>query len=181
MQTRIRERLGIPEPSWLVSAMAPNLATTVEQRAADAVKVNVEGPEAQDYEPEQTAVERLREQIQRLKAARAVPGLSDRARVDYERVELGASRELARLEGRDVTLAQVIGSPHFAKFQADLLAALNGRPWALALCLATFDPTHAAYLEQWRTRFPVEVAAVEDAESALRSALEADRDRLPAG
>jgi hypothetical protein len=119
MQHRIQERLGIEVASWLVDAVLPPPGAAVERSA-------IEAPEGN-----QSALERLRTQITRLQAARAVPGLSDRARVDLERVELGASRELARLEGRDVTMNQILGSLHWRRLEGVMVTALE--PWPDAM------------------------------------------------
>jgi hypothetical protein len=78
--------------------------------------------------PEDTAERRLRSQIERLATMRSDPLLTDRARVDIERLELGASRELARLKGElGITAAMIMRCPYWDRIEERITEALT--PW----------------------------------------------------
>src|SRR6478752_8341633 len=177
MRARIHTRLGIDPASWLIDAVAASLtppevrpletsiAATTSPKDASAVAVDGDdGPQTEG------ALKRLQDQIARLKVARAVPGLSDRARVDFERLELAASRELARYEGRDLTLAQMLGSRPWIECMDRIKDVLHDRPWAFALVYAAVadDPAYAARV---RAKGPELVSQIEALEEELLAVL----------
>jgi hypothetical protein len=106
-------------------------------------------PEAQSDaaaapEPLERAEQRLREQMARLAAMRAGP-LSDTARVQVERLELAASRSLARLEAlEDLTAERLMNSRVVEELQQRLVATLETYPEAMRAVALALESRDAA-------------------------------------
>jgi hypothetical protein len=169
MQVRIEKALAIPRLAWTMAAPAQAseasapIAGELALEATEAPGSALEGP--------LSALDRLREQVARLAAARAKPGLSERSYVELEKLELSASREIGRHLGRDLTDAQILGSRQWAHMQREFLEVLRMRP--AAMFAVSFDGSGDDPLASVRRDFPELLAAVDAAELALLHALEA--------
>jgi hypothetical protein len=104
----LREQLGIAIDSW--------------DRSADPSAATASGAEAPEHDA--SALVRLREQVKRLAAARAQPDLSVTAMLELEKLELAASRAIARLEGAVLTEHQITNAPAFRRMLEAISSSL---------------------------------------------------------
>jgi hypothetical protein len=171
----IERLLGIPTVAW--SRVAGPAAAPTSPATALAAATKPMAPGAR-----QTAEERLREQLERLRAQREIEGLTERSRVELEKLELQASARLARLEGASgLTERQIMASPHLARYVDVMIAALRPHP------IAFFDTLNAVNIFQDRApddhlgrtekEHPAEVQAVRDANAALLTVMQASAKR----
>jgi len=110
----LRRELGIDESAWdTIGATGATAATSTDTLTPA------------------TARERLEQQIERLRVARADPTASPRSRLDLEKLELQASRALAELEGAVLTERQILASGVWVRVRETVVTALE--PWPDAM------------------------------------------------
>lgn len=161
----IERVLGIPAVAWtrMPAAPSPAAAPSISPTSAPTV--------AAPTSARQSAEARLREQLGRLRAQRETPGLTERSRVELEKLELQASARLARLEGASgLSLRQVMNSPHVKTIADSVLGTLRDSP--LELCaviddLERLEDRASFHLEDVRRDHPVESQSVLDANAEL--------------
>lgn len=176
-QEAIERTLGIATTAWSRVATAHSPAPAVPPTSPATAPSAAVRPNAR-----QTAEQRLREQLERLRIQREAPGLTERSRVELEKLELAASARLARLEGASgLTLRQVLASPHLRLALGAIEGVLHAAPLAAFEVINALEllegrgPTH--HLEATERHHPVEVAAVRTANAALLEALKARAKR----
>jgi hypothetical protein len=137
-----------------------------------------ESPQDGAPPPADSAVARVKQQIEDLLKLRAEAGLTPKARLETERLLQSAYRDLARLEGARLTERQILASPHWARLEDAVMAALRGHTLAgLALAdaisayAATDGATPSHKVAEVRARVPELVGNVERAQAALAHAL----------
>jgi transcriptional regulator with XRE-family HTH domain len=122
-------------------------------------------------EDPETARARLLAQAARLKLAREAPGITARARIDLERLEVQVSAGLARLDGSQLTSAELAALPAFAELEAEIMAALRPYPLATFAVTSALSGEPEQHMDRVRAKHPDLVAAVESANAALLAAL----------
>lgn len=102
------------------------------------------GPAAPPHAPEgvearESAEARLQAQLARLRAQRADPELTERGRLELEKLELAASRALARAEGLELTERQILASVAWRRVCDRMVSALEPWPDAMRAVAAALD------------------------------------------
>lgn len=168
----IERLLGIPTVAW--SRVAPAALPTAAAPSTSPASAPLAPPQPS---ARQSAEARLREQLERLRAQRETPGLTERSRVELEKLELQASARLARLEGATgLTMRQVMASPHVVRIADEVLATLSDSP--LELCavldaLEKLEDRSTFHVEDAERAHPAEARAVRDANAALVAVMKA--------
>jgi len=133
-----------------------------------------------------TTLHRLQQQRARIAAQRAAGGLTGRALIEAEKLELAVNQAIAKVE--DLTAAHILEHPIFERIANAIADRLAAHPIALLACeeavsslivdrdSSESDPADArARAAQLRADFPAQCAAIDAANAALLSALEAAR------
>ena len=119
----------------------------------------------------------------RLKAQREATDLTPSAAVALERLELGASAALAKLEGASgITMKQVMATPHVSRVTEAIMGCLNDSPLELFAVIDALEMLEDRSPEPWHTTeteraHPVEVKAVRDANAGLLAVMRAKAKR----
>jgi len=180
--------LGIPAAAWSRAPNAPERSPSLTVVPSPLPSVTPPAP-ATDGEREsanestaESATERLRAQMARLKARREAGGLSATAAATIERLELAASVALGRLEGSELTMAQVLSSAHWERLCAVIIAAVDPYPLAFGaierelLALQGRPPT--TFLADVEADHPAEYRGAVESSKALRAAMAERAERI---
>lgn len=167
----IQRVYGIEPRDFDRAALAPGATPAAPPH--DTADTSSEGAEA-----------RLRALMARLRLMRGEPGLTERARIEIERLELQASARLARLEGATLTTRQIVNSALWNALMGVIVDTLAPHPLAL-FAVERAVAQHGGdspgdHEQRIDDEFPELVAAVRAADAALDAALTARRKRIEA-
>lgn len=163
--------LGIPLGAWRIQAGAIAL-----QQPAPLPPPTLPSDTPEAATEQQTAIERLRDQCARLALAREEPGLTPRAYLDLEALELRASTQLARLSSHRLSESDILASRHWVELCTRIVDALSGAD-LLGFAIMTDaiyanDDTHSSLVAQYERDYPIEIASCRAANAALDAARE---------
>jgi|ERR1041384_2475166 hypothetical protein len=101
-------------------------------------------PPTSDTAARESAEARLRAQLTRLKEQRADPALTERGRLELEKLELAASRALARAEGLELSERKILSSVAWRRVRDRVVVALEPYPEAMRAVANALDALDAA-------------------------------------
>lgn len=159
---QVARRLGVSERTiagWRSGARVPNEASRHQlERELQIPRADWDRPvAAQGHAPPAAHTEappraagadesdwRLAVQLDRLAAMRADPDISERGRLELEKLELQVTRAVARRDGlEDLTTARFIGSRPFRELMDRATAALEPWPDAMRALAAALEAPNA--------------------------------------
>lgn len=134
-RVQLETELGIPRALWDRPAVAREPAPAAPQ------PVTTTPPAAGADEADR----RLAVQLQRLAAMRVEPKISERGRLELEKLELQVTRAIARRDGlEDLTTARFMASKPFRDLMDRATAALQPWPEAMRALAAALEVPYAA-------------------------------------